>query len=54
MKYKSCTTSNPCPFKLYNSEGFFGCQYIEYCDFQLPRDSRMKTNPTPDVEEERC
>jgi len=38
---KICTTEHPCPHRTLGTT-CYGCNYVGYCDFQLPRDSRMQ------------
>ena len=38
---KACSQGSPCPYRCQNSGSIgWGCNYLGYCDFQLPRDSR--------------
>jgi len=40
---KTCCAGEPCHYRLTGGgTGGFGCNYPGYCDFQLPRDSRMQ------------
>ena len=39
ITHKVCTSEWFCNYKLFGSA--VECSYKEYCDFQLPRDSRM-------------
>jgi len=36
-----CVSGHPCSYRTIGGS-FFGCTYINYCDFQLPRDSRFE------------
>ena len=36
---KTCTAGNDCEYRYISSAGC-GCNYTQYCDFQLPIDSR--------------
>lgn len=38
---KTCSSEHPCQHRTYGN-GFWGCGYGGYCDFQRPRDSRMQ------------
>jgi len=40
---KTCSAGHPCNYR-YQSSGSvgWGCNYTGYCDFQLPRDSRLQ------------
>ena len=38
---KTCSKGEPCQYRFQNG-AFWGCNYEGYCDFQLPRDSRMQ------------
>ena len=39
---KNCTSNHPCYYRTLGG-AFYGCNYDGYCDFQLPRDSRMQS-----------
>jgi len=43
---KTCTSEHPCQHRL-QCNGFWGCNYGGYCDFKLPRDSRMQPLQSP-------
>ena len=43
MIYKTCSAGRPCQYRFQHSGTVgWGCNYEGYCDFQLPRDSRMQ------------
>ena len=46
VEMKTCSMSSPCLCQFINSAN--GCRYEGYCDYQLPRDSRMQ--PCPPIE----
>ena len=41
MENKNCSAGIPCQYRFMKTVGF-GCKYQGYCDYQLPRDSRMQ------------
>jgi len=41
-KDKVCTASNFCNYRTICT-AYFGCTYTNYCDYQLPRDTRFAT-----------
>ena len=43
---KTCTSENPCQHRLH-CNGFWGCDFGGYCDFMLPRDSRVQPLQPP-------
>lgn len=43
-----CNTFNYCGYKSYSGTNQI-CLYESYCDFQLPRDSRIKNEPTDEL-----
>lgn len=38
---KACSIDKGCPYKHNRVTDYYNCDYEEYCDFQLPRDSRV-------------
>jgi len=53
MKNCSLYDDKKCAFKIYNDGHIqLGCKYTEYCDFQLPRDSRPIINISNPIKEE--
>jgi hypothetical protein len=38
---RNCNTPGSCPYMAYGATGW-ACTYKEYCDHQLPRDSRLQ------------
>jgi len=40
---KTCNSGSPCRYKYQDTGSIgYGCNYQGYCDYQLPRDSRMQ------------
>jgi len=37
---RNCQTAGQCNYKTFGN-GFNGCSFNSYCDFQLPKDSRL-------------
>jgi len=46
IQTKNCTSEHPCQYRTIGN-GFYGCGYCGYCDFQLPRDSRLQPFQPP-------
>lgn len=49
MNDKSCQASGYCQYKIF-SGAMYICQYSVYCDYQLPKDSRMQPFTAPQYE----
>ena len=41
---KSCCSGHPCKYRCQDT-CFMVCKYDGYCDYQLPKDSRMQVDP---------
>lgn len=53
---KTCTANCPCQYRITGPGSVvgYGCSYDNYCDYQLPRDSRMPCYTIPIADYSKC
>jgi hypothetical protein len=52
---KTCTSGHPCKYRFQDTGAIgWGCSYESYCDYQLPKDSRIyKFNSNKEFEKDK-